>query len=62
MKPLDGLKLVIKKEEAMEMYEKLADISVNPEQRNLFLELAKVERGHKTRLEDIYINSAFVES
>lgn len=63
MKPLDGLKLAIKKEEeAMEMYEKLAEASSDPEQMKIFTELAKMERGHKARLEDLYTNSAFVEA
>lgn len=63
MKPLDGLKLAIKKEEeAMEMYEKLAEASVDSDQKKIFGELAKMERGHKARLEDLYTNSAFVEA
>ncbi len=63
MKPLDGLKLAIKKEEeAMQMYEKLADASADSEQKKIFTELAKMERGHKARLEDLYTNSAFVEA
>lgn len=63
MKPLDGLKLAVKKEEeAMEMYEKLAEASADPEQKKVFTELAKMERGHKGRLEDLYTNSAFTES
>jgi len=63
MKPLDGLKLAIKKEEeAMQMYEKLADASADPDQKKIFTELAKMERGHKARLEDLYTNSAFVEA
>lgn len=63
MKPLDGLKLAVKKEEeAMEMYEKLAEASTDPDQKKIFTELAKMERGHKARLEDLYTNSAFVEA
>ncbi|MDD1730492.1 MAG: ferritin family protein [Methanospirillum sp.] len=63
MKPLEGLKLAIKKEEeAMQMYEKLADASADSEQKKIFTELAKMERGHKARLEDLYTNSAFVEA
>jgi len=63
MKPLDGLKLAIKKEEeAMQMYEKLADASADADQKKIFTELAKMERGHKGRLEDLYTNSAFVEA
>ncbi len=63
MKPLDGLKLAIKKEEdAKNMYEKLAEASIDAEQKKIFQELAKMELGHKARLEDIYTNSAFVEA
>ncbi|MDD1728081.1 MAG: ferritin family protein [Methanospirillum sp.] len=63
MKPLDGLKLAIKKEEeAKQMYEKLAAASVDDEQKNIFNELAKMETGHKARLEDIYTNTAFAEA
>ena len=63
MKPLDGLKLAIKKEqEAKEMYEKLAQASANDEQKHLFEELSKMELGHKARLEDIYTNTAFAEA
>ncbi len=63
MKPLDGLKLAIKKEEeAMQMYKKFAEASIDAEQKKTFEELAKMELGHKARLEDIYTNSAFSES
>lgn len=63
MKPLDGLKLAIKKEEeAMQMYEKFAAASVDADQKKVFTELAKMELGHKARLEDIYTNTAFAEA
>jgi len=63
MKPLDGLKLAIKKEEeAKQMYEKLASASVDADQKEIFNELAKMETGHKARLEDIYTNTAFAEA
>jgi rubrerythrin len=63
MKPLDGLKLAIKKEEeAKQMYEKLAAASSDAEQKKVFEELAKMELGHKARLEDIYTNAAFAEA
>ena len=63
MKPLDGLKLAIKKEEeAKKMYEGLAAASVDGEQKKVFDELAKMELGHKARLEDIYTNAAFAEA
>jgi len=63
MKPLDGLKLAIKKEEeAKQMYEKFAAASIDADQKKVFDELAKMETGHKARLEDIYTNTAFAEA
>ncbi|MDD1707001.1 MAG: ferritin family protein [Methanoregulaceae archaeon] len=63
MKPLDGLTLAIKKElEAMQMYTQLAEANTDPEQKMVFMQLAAMERGHKSRLEDIYTNMAFPES
>ncbi|MDD1710211.1 MAG: ferritin family protein [Methanoregulaceae archaeon] len=63
LKPLDGIVLAIKKElEAMQMYTQLAEAQTDPEQKNLFTDLAAMERGHKARLEDIYTNMAFPES
>ncbi|HEY3277828.1 MAG TPA: ferritin family protein [Syntrophorhabdaceae bacterium] len=63
LKPLDGLVIAIKKElEAMQMYTQLAKASTEATQKDLFLELATMERGHKNRLEDIYTNMAFPEA
>jgi len=63
MKPLDGLVIAVKKElEAMQMYTQLANASADAEQKNVFMELASMERGHKNRLEEIYTNMAFPES
>lgn len=62
LKPVDGLVIAIKKElEAMQMYTQLARVSEDEAQKNIFLELATMERGHKSRLEDIYTNMAFPE-
>ena len=62
LKPIDGIVIAIKKElEAMQMYTQLANTSTDGEQKNIFLELASMERGHKSRLEDIYTNMAFPE-
>ena len=63
LKPLDGLVIAIKKElEAMQMYTQLAKTGADSEQKNSFIELASIrERGHKSRLEDIYTNMAFPE-
>jgi len=63
LKPLDGLVIAIKKElEAMQMYTQLANTSTNEGQKTIFTELASMERGHKSRLEDIYTNMAFPEA
>lgn len=63
MKPVDGLVVAIKKElAAMQMYTQLANAADDPDTKRLFTELATMERGHKTRLEDIYVNTAFAEA
>jgi len=63
LKPLEGLVIAIKKElEAMQMYTRLANASTDETQKNIFVELASMERGHKSRLEDLYTNMAFPES
>jgi len=63
LKPVDGLVIAIKKElEAMQMYTQLANASAEDEQKKVFLELASMERGHKSRLEDVYTNMAFPEA
>jgi rubrerythrin len=62
MKPLDGLKLAIKKEEdAMELYKGLSAASKDAEMKRMFDSLAKMETSHKARLEDIFTNQAFPE-
>jgi rubrerythrin len=62
LKPLDGIVLAIKKElEAMQMYTQLAGLSSDTEQKFLFTQLANMESGHKSRLEDLYTNMAFPE-
>lgn len=62
LKPVDSIVIAIKKElEAMQMYTQLAKASLDEEQKNIFLALATMERGHKSKLEDIYTNMAFPE-
>jgi rubrerythrin len=62
LKPIDGLVLAIKKElEAMQLYTQLAKGSKDPGQKKLFENLASMERGHKARLEDLYVEMAFPE-
>jgi len=58
----DGIALAMKKEEeAMMMYQKFADATADKDQKNTFLQLAKMEKTHKTRLEDMYTNAAYNE-
>jgi rubrerythrin len=62
LKPVEGLVIAIKNElEAMQMYTQLANASADEAQKNIFLELASMERGHKSKLEDLYTNMAFPE-
>ena len=62
MKPVEGIKLAIKREEdAVEMYRQFADLSTDLEQKKIFEELARMELGHKARLEDLYTEVAFPE-
>jgi len=59
----EGIALAMKKEqEAMEMYRKFADAIQEPDQKNTFLQLSKMEQGHKARLEDLYTNAAYIEA
>jgi rubrerythrin len=63
LKPLDGIIIAVKKElDAMQMYTQLANTSADAAVKDTFLELASMERGHKSRLEDIYTNMAFPEA
>lgn len=62
IKPVEGIVIAIKNElEAMQMYTQLANSSGDEAQKKIFLELASMERGHKSKLEDIYTNMAFPE-
>lgn len=58
----DAIALAMKnEEEAMDMYSNLAAACLDPEQKELFLGLVKMEQTHKTRLEEIYLNVAYAE-
>ena len=63
LKPLEGLIIAIQKElEAMQMYTQFANAAADTETQLLFSQLANMERGHKSRLKDIYTNMAFPET
>jgi rubrerythrin len=62
MKPSDAIALAMKsEEEAMNMYTELANCSGDQKQKEVFQALAKMEQGHKARLEDMFTNMAFPE-
>lgn len=59
---VDAVALAMKNEqEAMDMYNAMADSSQSAEQKQMFEALAVMEKGHKAYLEDIYNNSAYGE-
>ncbi len=63
MKPADAIALAMKKEEeAMNMYNELAALSTDAEQKEAFRGLAKMEQGHKTKMEILYVDAAFPEA
>jgi len=58
----DGVALAIKKEqEARDMYLQFAAASKDEITKVTFLELAKMELGHKVKLEELYNNAAYNE-
>lgn len=62
MKPVDAVALAMKKEqEAMEMYKMFAEASDDPQQKETFENLSRMEQGHKANLENMYNNMAFPE-
>lgn len=59
----DGIALAMKKEEeAMRMYQEFAEVTTDTHKKNIFLQLADMEKNHKSRLEDMYTNSAYNET
>jgi rubrerythrin len=62
MKPADAIALAIKKEEAaMTHYSHLAEACADPDQRKVFLELAAMERGHKSKMENAFVDIGYPE-
>jgi len=63
MSPREALQLAMKKEEkAADMYRQLAAGCKDPEISRVYAELAEMERGHKCRLEELFVNAAYPES
>jgi len=48
-------------EEAMQMYSELAKASSDKEQKEMFDSLARMEQGHKVKLEGLYADMAYPE-
>lgn len=62
MKPADALALAMKKEEqAARGYEALAEASSDREVKAVFENLARMEAGHKVRLEALFVNIGYPE-
>jgi rubrerythrin len=51
-----------KEQQAVEFYRGLAAGSTDAEVRGVFENLANMELGHKTRLEDIYLEVGYPEA
>ena len=62
MQPADAIALAMKKEEAaMRQYTQLADACDDGAQRDVFLELAAMEREHKTKMEAAFVDIGYPE-
>ena len=62
MKPADAFALAMKKEEAaMKHYANLAEGCADPNQAQLFRELAAMEREHKLKMENAFVETGFPE-
>jgi rubrerythrin len=62
MKPADAITLAMKKEQqAMQHYTNLADACTDAAQQKVFRELAIMEQGHKTKLENAFVDIGYPE-
>ncbi len=63
MTPREAFQLAMKKEEqALKSYTCMAEGCRDAEMRKIYAELAEMERGHKTRLEELFVNAACPEA
>ncbi len=63
MKPADAFALAMKKEqEAMDQYNALADGCIDPEQAEMFRGLAAMEREHKFKMEQAFVDIGYPEA
>ena len=62
MKPADAIALAMKKEEeAMLQYTAMAEGCQDAEKKKVFLDLAAMERGHKRKMEDAFVDIGYPE-
>ncbi|MCP4747756.1 MAG: ferritin family protein [Desulfobacteraceae bacterium] len=62
MKPAEAIALAMKKEQAaMKHYTQLAEACTDQEQRKLFLELASMEKDHKHKMEQAFVDIGYPE-
>ena len=62
MKPADAFALAMKKEEAaMKQYTEMAEMCDDNDKRQVFLDLAAMERDHKLKMESAFIDIGYPE-
>ena len=62
MKPADAFALAMKKEEAaMKQYTQMADMCDDADKRQVFLDLAAMERDHKLKMETAFTDIGYPE-
>jgi rubrerythrin len=62
MKPADAFALAMKKEEeAMAQYTELANACPDEKKKQVFLDLAAMERGHKLKMEKAFVDIGYPE-
>lgn len=62
MKPVDAFALAMKNEqEAMELYSAMADATSQVQEKDMLLELAAMEREHKHKMEQAFVDVAYPE-
>ena len=62
MKPADAFALAMKKEEeAMKQYTEMANLCDDADKRQVFLDLAAMERDHKFKMEEAFTNVGYPE-
>lgn len=62
MKPADAFALAMKKEEAaMKQYTRMADLCDDADKRQVFLDLAAMERDHKLKMETAFTDVGYPE-